>query len=650
MKKLLLSGIFCFLLVAHFQLLTAQVPYRFSFEYNEIQPFPGVISDDQHDTLMSRLDWIYSSQGIPRGGININSNGWKTSQPTEASTLNFVNMDLLVAKFNLWGFEAVINVNPNCDWASVNNTVCIDGLGDDDCAPDADHWDEWHDYIVALVERYDADGIGDAPGCTIPVRFYVMPQETWFAGDAQGDVGEALGKGYWDDNVEHLIEVHEQTYAAIHEADPDGSSLVVGSGGWLFDIYSDFPNYPNTEGGLIDQRLAGDNLEGVPFSAGFDSLKKSFNLLCDDAGGMKCDYIGWHPHMGWKSSDQSIKFIREHCNKPIYIDDQWTIMFTDHQPWVPHDGYTQFLSGDSIEGDFPNPVFSNFVNLYDQLNAEDPTSVEWLWAKHARETVKCFATLFGEGVEMAAFSMSNDANPHNPFLYPLSRSWRWSGVVNDIDSNYSNKPVSYTMKLLVDELYDFTSVECILCGYDPYMRIYKFERARGTAVYVMWSEENPNPTDPQIPNGGTWTFPVSSDSMLLINIVTDLSDISPDTFILATPNQMVSIQLGFEPVFLEETSATNSISENQLPFQFLRNYPNPISNNSTISFVLNMPMKIELSVYDMLGRKLKEIITGDFSQGSHSIEMDAKDLSAGHYLLRLSAGDEQLTQFIQVIK
>ncbi|HYV92350.1 MAG TPA: T9SS type A sorting domain-containing protein [Chitinophagales bacterium] len=636
-----MKTLFCFLIsiTVCFMLHAQQVDRRFGFEYNEIQP--PITSEANHDTLLSRMSYVLSAQ---HGGfVNVNGAGWHEMQTNQSSPVDFATTDGWVTRFQDFDFELVFYLTPNTPWSQVNNIACANGAGDDECAPDDQHVQDWIDYVKAVVERYDGDGVNDMPGLMKPIRFYVLPQEVSFSGSGGGDADDANGVAFWDDNMQHLISITKTTYDAMHDADPTGNSKLVGSGGWFLDLYSDFPDYPDIEGPTVTARLNGQNLFGSTYQKGFDSLKVLLAGLNDTVGGTKCDYIGWHPHTGWKATDQSFKFVKTYApDLPIFIDDMWSAMLTSWNGlfFTLKDGYCQFIGGDSIEGDFPTTGISSYQNLFYGLDSGDANVTGWYNAKTAREAVKCFATCFGGGAERVAFSMTNDINPDNIFLYPFSQPYRYTGMTERKDSGFAPKPVMYTMRLMVDELFDFTAVQRLNVSSDPHTRVYKFTRARGTDCYVAWSESGWNTQSPQIPNGETVSIPVMSDSLKLYHIITQPGQMQPVSSVIFPSGGNISIQLGFEPVIIEETKVSTGVDEHfisQIPVQV---FPNPSSGTVQIHYRLSKTGDVIIVLRDCFGRMMLNTSSQAELRGEHSQQIDLTQLPSGIYLLQLEAENE----------
>lgn len=630
--------------------LHSQPPdWRFGVEYIEIEP--PFATEAEHDTLMARLGYATGAQG-KRGAINVNEigGGWNGMQPTETAPINFTQTDRWVQRLQRNGFELVFNLTPNAPWSQVGNTACIDGFGNDECAPDLAHEPHWQNYIKALVERYDGDGINDMPGLVIPVRFYVMMQEVYFGGDGKGDQGEAQGAGYWEDNMVNLIRLHTITWKAMRQADPTGQTKLVGSGGLFFDLYSDFPDYPAVDGPTTQARLNGANVGKSIYRHSFDSTIFLMQQLGSDAGGVKCDYIGWHPHFTWQATDQSLKFIRKYApNKPIFIDDMWSNILTDV---LPHDGFMQFIGGDSATRDLPNNTVSSFAQLRDKLNAKDPAATAWYNAKGARDAVKCFAITFGEGAERAMFSLSNDFQSTHP-LYFISQLWRYTGMVGDKASNYAPKPVLHTMRLLVEKLHDFTSVERIPAGGSQQTRCYKFQRKRGTPCYILWSEATPVSDDPVTPNGEEVMIPVAGDTVVVTNIIRSLDNLVPTVTAHQVADGKFGIRLGFEPIIMEEQAGGSSNVSGEGGMEKgewkVSCFPNPANGLLNVAVVVPTSAAITLQLWNVHGQIVRQERIGWSERGRHQWSMGVEGLPTGSYRLNVVSGDEIVGEIVAIL-
>jgi len=71
-------------------------------------------------------------------------------------------------------------------------------------------------------------------------------------------------------------------------------------------------------------------------------------------------------------------------------------------------------------------------------------------------------------------------------------------------------------------------------------------------------------------------------------------------------------------------------------YQLHQNYPNPFNPSTTIRFGLPVASNVNISIYDLLGRKVATVVDGLWNDGFHEIEWFAK-VSSGVYFYRMEA-------------
>jgi hypothetical protein len=74
-------------------------------------------------------------------------------------------------------------------------------------------------------------------------------------------------------------------------------------------------------------------------------------------------------------------------------------------------------------------------------------------------------------------------------------------------------------------------------------------------------------------------------------------------------------------------------------FYLAQNYPNPFNPTTTIEYGLPRNSHVVISVYNILGMKVGELINGDQTAGIHRTTFDGLGLATGIYYARLDAGD-----------
>lgn len=75
-----------------------------------------------------------------------------------------------------------------------------------------------------------------------------------------------------------------------------------------------------------------------------------------------------------------------------------------------------------------------------------------------------------------------------------------------------------------------------------------------------------------------------------------------------------------------------------------QNYPNPFRDGTTIGFELPRSAEVRVIVYDLLGREVRQIVSGIRPAGKYQEYFDANGLSSGMYFVRLIAGQSSITK------
>ena len=79
-----------------------------------------------------------------------------------------------------------------------------------------------------------------------------------------------------------------------------------------------------------------------------------------------------------------------------------------------------------------------------------------------------------------------------------------------------------------------------------------------------------------------------------------------------------------------------------------QNYPNPFRDETTFRFSLPTNERVELTVYDLLGRRVAELINGQISVGYHEVVWSTASLASGLYFGRLKQGKN--SKMVSIIK
>lgn len=85
-------------------------------------------------------------------------------------------------------------------------------------------------------------------------------------------------------------------------------------------------------------------------------------------------------------------------------------------------------------------------------------------------------------------------------------------------------------------------------------------------------------------------------------------------------------------------------------FSLNQNYPNPFNPSTVISYQVPTNTRVNIVVFDLLGREVKSLVNGQQSAGFHTVTFDASALPSGVYLYRLEAGSYSATRKMLLLK
>ena len=70
-------------------------------------------------------------------------------------------------------------------------------------------------------------------------------------------------------------------------------------------------------------------------------------------------------------------------------------------------------------------------------------------------------------------------------------------------------------------------------------------------------------------------------------------------------------------------------------YRLNQNYPNPFNPTTNISFSLPEMARVKLTVFNMLGERVAELVNGSLTAGAHEVTFNASNLSSGMYYYSL---------------
>jgi len=149
---------------------------------------------------------------------------------------NWDNVDQYVARAQQQDFAILATIWPFASWDQAGWDVDDDGsvvfeeeMGRSRHKPD--NMDAYQEFVTALVERYDGDGIDDIPGLKFPIKHWEASNEP------------SMQDGFntfFDGSPEDYLEILKATYQAVKAADPEAKVVQGGMAGmepWMISFW-----------------------------------------------------------------------------------------------------------------------------------------------------------------------------------------------------------------------------------------------------------------------------------------------------------------------------------------------------------------------------------------------------------------------------
>ncbi len=109
----------------------------------------------------------------------------------------------------------------------------------------------------------------------------------------------------------------------------------------------------------------------------------------------------------------------------------------------------------------------------------------------------------------------------------------------------------------------------------------------------------------------------------------------------ANPEQVLMDSDKFLLAVFEQITGVSLIAQQPFKYRLEQNYPNPFNASTTIGFSLKQSQPTTLQVYDILGRKIVDLVDETLNAGRHEVRFDASGLESGIYFYKLQAGHFQ---------
>lgn len=148
---------------------------------------------------------------------------------------------------------------------------------------------------------------------------------------------------------------------------------------------------------------------------------------------------------------------------------------------------------------------------------------------------------------------------------------------------------------------------------------------------------------PKFQSTGMWYDYFLGDSLNVTDINMNI-DLEPGEFRIYTSIKLETPEEGITTDILDTPV---SVIEN---YYLSQNYPNPFNHSTTINFAIPTQSKVQLSVYNIIGEMVAELVNKEMSAGYYSVTFNASSLVSGVYFYRLESNDFVETKKLVLLK
>jgi hypothetical protein len=394
-------------------------------------------------------------------------------------------------------------------------------------------------------------------------------------------------------------------------------------------------------------------------------VREAMMMTADNAGSPDNSY-------GWGILD---------LGRALYYQPDGDVVF-NHKPVILSQANESIPIAVTITGG-PGVVWAN---LYYRVNSGDFTEVTMNTSNNILFTAEIPAQSGGELQYYFMTNSADDSKAYNPLggeLHPYKTQigsdqftdsfedglvyWKTGGDVHNywgitaLDSRTGN--ISITDSPTGSYANDTDS------WFESTFRLNLFERPGGTISFyyrsALQADEDFLYLEASTDQGATWTqFPQAitgnhgsfteysasfddfvgfGDVRLRFHLITSASGSLDGIFI-------DDIVIALAPVGVDDENENIPYS-----FKLNQNYPNPFNPSTQISFELDIESSVDLIVYDLMGRKVQTLISGELPAGNYEVEWNGKndsgdEVSSGIYLYKLESENRKEVRKMSLLR
>ncbi len=244
--------------------------------------------------------------------------------------------------------------------------------------------------------------------------------------------------------------------------------------------------------------------------------------------------------------------------------------------------------------------------------------------------------------------------------FEIDRSSQWSFGTWGISPNWSVAPGKKSISDSPLGTYKPNTTNTL--NYAPSIDLTQFTKANLKFKYRSITHSSDTIYfDVSANNGTSWTTTLKVTDLVLVGEYSlDLTQFLTSTnfkfrFRMVTDglNESDGIYIDNIEILTNQYSVRVADYSNKLiPTEIIlnQNYPNPFNPSTTIKFGIPKSMYVTLDIYDILGRKVSNLIQDELKEGYYTITVNGASLSSGVYFYRLTTSLKSISKQMRLIK
>ncbi|MBC8215039.1 MAG: CotH kinase family protein [Candidatus Marinimicrobia bacterium] len=169
---------------------------------------------------------------------------------------------------------------------------------------------------------------------------------------------------------------------------------------------------------------------------------------------------------------------------------------------------------------------------------------------------------------------------------------------------------------------------------------------------LIWCDEDQEQgllhTNFKLSAGGEFIALTADDGVTVLDSITFATQSADISFGRMPDGTETWMQMTPSP---SEGNVGLSIDDNTHPTKFeLSVYPNPFNPKTVISYQLSVISNVTIQVYDITGRLVEILVSGEVVCGNHTVKWDASQHSSGVYFVQIIIGNHSNTRKVLLLK